>query len=60
MNGLHADIVTLLKRPETKERFERLGGVPALDTTPESFGALIKSECELYRRLLPEISIKPQ
>ncbi len=60
INKLHADIVTILKRPETKERFERQGGVPAVDTTPESFGALIKSEYELYRRLLPEIGIKPQ
>lgn len=60
INRLHADIVIILKRPETAERFARQGGVPAVDTTPESFGALIKSEYELYRRLLPEIGIKPQ
>ncbi len=60
INKLHADIVTILKRPETAERFARQGGVPAVDTTPESFGALIKSEYELYRKLIPEIGIKPQ
>lgn len=60
INKLHADIVTILKRLETKERFERQGGVPAVDTTPESFGAIIKAEYALYRKLIPEIGIKPQ
>lgn len=60
INKLHADVVTILKRPESAERFARQGGVPAVDTTPESFAALIKSEYELYRKLLPEIGIKPQ
>ena len=57
---LHTDVVSVLKRPDTKERYERQGGVPAVDTTPASFGAIIKSEHELYRRLIPEIGIKPQ
>jgi tripartite-type tricarboxylate transporter receptor subunit TctC len=60
INKLHADIVTILKRPETAERFARQGGVPTVDTTPESFGALIRSEYEFYRKLIPEIGIKPQ
>ncbi len=60
INKLNADIVTILKRPDTAERFARQGGVPAVDTTPESFGALIKAEYELYRKLIPEIGIKPQ
>lgn len=60
IDKLHADIVTILKRPETAERFARQGGVPAVDTTPESFGALIRSEYEFYRKLIPEIGIKPQ
>lgn len=60
INKLNADIITILKRPETAERFARQGGVPAVDTTPESFGALIKAEYELYRKLIPEIGIKPQ
>lgn len=60
INKLHAGIVTILKRPETKERFARQGGAPAVDTTPESFGELIKSEHELYRKLIAEIGLKPQ
>lgn len=60
INKLHGDIVTILKRPETKERFARQGGVPIVDTTPESFGELIKAEHELYRRLIADIGLKPQ
>jgi tripartite-type tricarboxylate transporter receptor subunit TctC len=60
INKLNADIVAILKRPETAERFARQGGVPLVDTTPESFAAVIKAEYELYRKLLPEIGIKPQ
>ena len=60
LNKLHGDIVTILKRPETAERFARQGGVPLVDTTPESFGAVIKVEYALYRKLLPEIGLKPQ
>ncbi len=57
---LHADIVSVLKRPETKERFERLGGSPAVDTTPALFAAQLKTEYERYRKLIPEIGITPQ
>jgi tripartite-type tricarboxylate transporter receptor subunit TctC len=60
INKLHADIVTILKRPDTAERFARQGGVPLVDTTPESFAAVIKAEYELYRKLLPAIGVKPQ
>ena len=60
INRLHADIVSVLRRPETKERFERQGGSPAVDTTPEKFAAQLKTEYERYRKLIPEIGIKPQ
>jgi len=57
---LHGDIVNVLKRPETKERFERMGGSPAVDTTPQLFAAQLKTEYQRYRKLIPEIGIKPQ
>jgi tripartite-type tricarboxylate transporter receptor subunit TctC len=60
VDKLNRDIVTILKRPETAERFARQAGAPAVDTTPESFAAYIKNEYELYRKLIPEIGIKPQ
>jgi tripartite-type tricarboxylate transporter receptor subunit TctC len=57
---LHADILSVLQRAETKERFQRQGGSPAVDTTPEKFAAQLKTEYERYRKLIPEIGIKPQ
>ena len=57
---LHADIVGILRRPETKERFDRQGGEPAIDTTPDSYAKLLRAEYERYVKLIPEIGLKPQ
>ena len=57
---LHADIVSILRRPETKERFDRQGGEPAIDTTPVSYAKLLRAEYERYVKLIPEIGLKPQ
>ena len=57
---LHADIVAILRRPETRERFERQGGEPAVDTTPASYASLLQAEYDRYRKLIPEIGLKPQ
>ncbi|HEV2007117.1 MAG TPA: tripartite tricarboxylate transporter substrate-binding protein, partial [Burkholderiales bacterium] len=57
---LHADIVAILRRPETRERFDRQGGEPAIDTTPESYAKRLRAEYERYRKLLHEIGLKPQ
>jgi len=57
---LHADIVRILRLPETRERFARQGGEPAVDTTPELFAKQLRAEYERYRKLLPAIGLKPQ
>ena len=57
---LHADIVKILRLPETRERFARQGGEPAVDTTPEQFAKQLRAEYERYRKLLPAIGLKPQ
>jgi tripartite-type tricarboxylate transporter receptor subunit TctC len=57
---LHADIVSILRRPDTRERFDRQGGEPAVDTTPASYAKLLKAEYDRYRKLIAEIGIKPQ
>ncbi len=57
---LHADIVKILRLPETRERFARQGGEPAVDTTPELFAKQLRAEYERYRKLLPAIGLKPQ
>jgi len=46
--------------PETKTRFERLGGEPAVETSRDAYAAQWKAEYELFRKLLPEIGLKPQ
>lgn len=56
---LHADIVSVLRRPETRTRFERLGGEPAVETSRDAYAAKWKAEYELFRKLLPEIGLKP-
>ena len=57
---LHADIVKILRLPESRERFARQGGEPAVDTTPEKFAWQLRAEYERYRKLLPAIGLKPQ
>jgi len=57
---LHAEIVAVLKSPDTAAQFARYGGEPAVDTTPEKFAAQWAAEYRLYRGLLPEIGLKPQ
>ena len=57
---LHADIVAVLRRPDTKTQFERFGGEPAVETTRDAYAAKWRAEYELFRKLLPEIGLKPQ
>jgi tripartite-type tricarboxylate transporter receptor subunit TctC len=60
INKLGADIVTVLRKPEIRERFERLGGQPAVDTSPEAFEKYVRREYENYRKLIPVIGLTPQ
>ncbi len=57
---LHADIVAVLRRPQTRERFAEQGGVPTVDTTPERYGAQLRAEQETYRKLVADLGLKPQ
>ena len=41
-------------------RFERLGGEPAVETSRDAYAAKWKAEYEVFRKLLPEIGLKPQ
>jgi tripartite-type tricarboxylate transporter receptor subunit TctC len=52
---LHADIGRILQRPETRERFNRQGGEPAVDTTSAEYARQLHAEYERYRKLLPAI-----
>ena len=60
VNKLGADIVTVLKKPDTRDRFEKLGAQPYVDTNPEAFEKYVRREYENFRKLIPEIGLKPQ
>ncbi len=57
---INADVVKILRLPETKEKFARQGAELVDDATPEGFAKLMKSEYERYRILLKDAGIKPQ
>ncbi|MYN13378.1 tripartite tricarboxylate transporter substrate binding protein [Pusillimonas sp. TS35] len=48
---LNVAIREALKKPEVKKQLAQLGAVPA-DTTPEQFGAFIKSEVETWGKVV--------
>jgi hypothetical protein len=43
-----------------QEAFERQGGEPAVDVAQAVYAARWTAEYELYRKLLPELGLKPQ
>jgi tripartite-type tricarboxylate transporter receptor subunit TctC len=57
---LNADIVKILRVPETKEKFARQGAELADDTTPEGFSKLLKSEYVRYQKLIKDAGLKQQ
>jgi tripartite-type tricarboxylate transporter receptor subunit TctC len=57
---LHAEIVSVLRRPETRSRFVTQAAEPEIDTTPESFGQRLRAEHDRYRKLVRDIGIQPQ
>ena len=57
VSKLHADTVKLLAEPDVKQKFADLG-VVAMSSTPEQFGAFIKSETDKYAKLIKEANIK--
>ncbi len=56
---LHAEIVKILGVPEVKERFAREGAEP-VGSTPEQFGAFIKSEMAKYAKLIKAAGIRAE
>ncbi|MEQ1772499.1 MAG: tripartite tricarboxylate transporter substrate-binding protein [Burkholderiales bacterium] len=60
VNKLGADIVTVLRKPDTKDRFEKLGAQPMVDTSPGAFEKYVRREYANFQKLIPEIGLKPQ
>ena len=57
IDKFHADMVKVMVDPVVKSKFGDLG-VEAVSSTPEQFGAFIKSEMDRYARLIQEAGIK--
>ncbi len=57
VDKLNRDIVTLLKDPDVVQRF-RNQGVEVAASTPEQFGALVRSEITKWTQLIREANIR--
>ena len=57
IDKFHADMVKVMVDPVVKSKFADLG-VEAVSSTPEQFGAFIRSEMDRYARLIKEAGIK--
>ncbi|HZN27449.1 MAG TPA: tripartite tricarboxylate transporter substrate-binding protein [Burkholderiales bacterium] len=60
VSRLYGDIASAMRQPAVKEAFERQGGEPAIDVSQAAYAAKWQAEYEVYRRLLPELGLKPQ
>ena len=59
IDRLNYEMVKLLKSPEVRDRLIADGTDPT-PTTPEEFGAYIKSETEKWTKVIKAAGIKPQ
>jgi tripartite-type tricarboxylate transporter receptor subunit TctC len=58
VNRLNAEVVAILKSPETHDRLSREGADPVGNTSAE-FGKFIQSEIEKWRKVIRAAGIKP-
>ncbi len=56
---LHAEIVRALKLPDVKERLESVG-FELVGSTPEAFGAYIKTEIAKWAKVVKASGVKPE
>ena len=59
IDKLNQEIVKALRSPDVRDRLIADGTDPA-PTTPEEFGAYIKSETEKWTKVIKAAGIKPQ
>jgi tripartite-type tricarboxylate transporter receptor subunit TctC len=57
IDRLNAELATSLQRPDVRERILGVGAEPA-HTTPEAFGALIRSEIARWARVIKAAGVK--
>ena len=59
VDKLNRTVVSIVQRPEVRERFLRLGLLP-VSSTPAELDALLKREIALWSRVVKEGNIKPE
>jgi tripartite-type tricarboxylate transporter receptor subunit TctC len=60
LDRLRSEIRGALEAPETKERFNRAGGLEPLVTTPQEFSAMIQRDYEKYGAVVKKLNLKVQ
>jgi tripartite-type tricarboxylate transporter receptor subunit TctC len=56
---LNKELTTALRMPDVKERLER-GGFDIVASTPEQFGAYIRSEMAKWAKVVKAAGVKPE
>jgi tripartite-type tricarboxylate transporter receptor subunit TctC len=56
---LNESINAIVLEPKVKEQFAKLGILPA-PMKPEEFGKFVRSEMEVYRKIVRAAGIEPQ
>jgi tripartite-type tricarboxylate transporter receptor subunit TctC len=59
VHKLNAEVNSIVQQPEVREQFARLGIQPA-PMRPEEFARFVRSEIEVYKRIVRQANIQPQ
>ena len=57
---LAADVRNAVSQPRVRESFEKMGADPALNSGPETYDKLMKSEYDRYVKLVKDVGLTPQ
>ena len=60
INKLAGDLKTILREPQTKQRFLTQGAEPIDDSSPEAFMKLLRTENVRYAKLVKEAGLQLQ
>jgi tripartite-type tricarboxylate transporter receptor subunit TctC len=59
VNKVSADVRKALQDPQVKERLAN-GGNETLDMSPQEFSRFVRSEIDVYQKVIKDAGIKPQ
>jgi tripartite-type tricarboxylate transporter receptor subunit TctC len=59
VHKLNAEVNSIVQQPEVREQFAKLGIQPT-PMRPEEFAKFVRSEIEVYRRIVKQANIQPQ